>query len=190
MPRTVPEPRRYRLVDALLGLFVGLWLTVLPGFGLYSMSPETLRCKRAGSQPPECELVRRVGGFPLRVRLGSVRDATVERHDNSPRFIFNRRSAGGPSYRLRYRTASGAVDGWSGPSREPHEAIAGGLNAFLLDPSAPAFEATTGGGPGLWRLALGLLFGLGALCLINIPFATLKALRSRRRTGPAAPGRP
>lgn len=100
---------------------MGLWLTVLPGYGLYAMAPERLRCER---------------------------------------------SAGGET------------------SAE-QQAIVDGVTAFLADASATTFEATTGGGPPLRRIPLWLLFVVGALCLINIPFATAKAIRERPARGSA-----
>jgi len=176
----------YRLRDAALGLFVGLWLTGLPGFGLYAMSPETLRCARDGAEV-SCRLGRRLLGVPVRAAtLNGVRGATLEEHYSAPKFVMNRPDSGGYTYHVRYHTAAGAVDGAEGTDREEHQATVDGLLAFLADRAAPSYEHSLPAGPLLWRGALGLLFVVGVLCLVNIPFATYARLRQRARPSAAS----
>lgn len=180
-------PAAYGVKDALLGFFVGLFMGGLSGFGLYAMSAETLRCERT-ADAVDCRLGRRVLGVPVRdTRLPGVRGATVEEYYSSPRTFLpsNRQTEGGYTFHVRYETAAGAIDGAEGASRAEQAGLVAGLTAFLDDRTATAYEASLGGGPLGWRLALGVLFTVGALCLVNIPFAAVKAIRERGR-GPAA----
>ena len=186
---SVPAP--YGVKDALLGLVVGLCLGGLSGFGLYVMSAEVLRCER-GVGGVDCRLSRRVLGVPVRdTRLTGVRGASVEEYYSAPRtFPSSNRQAGGEyTYHVRYDTATGPIGGAEGTARDGHQAIVDGLRAFLDDRAAAAYEASLGGGPIGWRLALGALFVLGVLCLVNIPFATVKAVRARpSAASPPPPG--
>lgn len=178
----------YGVKDALLGLFVGLFMGGLSGFGLYAMSAETLRCARGADGGVDCVLSRRVLGVPVRdTHLAGVRDATVEEYYSSPKTspFNNRQDPGGYTYHVRYDAAAGPVEGTDAPSREAHEAIVNGLRGFLADRSASAYDASLGGGPLVWRLALGVLFVVGVLCLVNIPFAAVKAIRARAVDPPA-----
>lgn len=187
----MPPPPSYGLKDALLGLLVGLVLGGLSGFGLYAMSAETLRCER-GAGGVDCRLSRHVLGVPVRdTRLAGVRGAAVEEYYSAPRTFpaSNRQAAGGYTYHVQYDTVHGPVAGTEGPAPEGHQAIVDGLRAFLDDPAAATYDASLGGGPIGWRFALGVLFVVGALCLINIPFATVKAVRARpSAASPPPPG--
>lgn len=174
-------PAGYGVKDALLGLVVGLVLGGLSGSGLYAMSAETLRCERA-SAAVDCRLGRRVLGVPVRnTHLAGVRGATVEQYYSSPRTFpsSNRQSAGGYTFHVRYETAAGVIEGAEGSDRAGRDGLVAGLRAFLDDRTAPVYEASLGGGPIGWRLALGVLFAVGVLCLVNIPFAVVRAIRTR-----------
>lgn len=173
---------RYGVKDALLGLFVGVFMGGLSGFGLYAMSAETLRCDRGAEGGVECVLSRRIMAVPVRhTLLSGVRGATLEEYYSAPRSSpFNtRQDPGGYTYHVRYDTAAGPVDSAEGPGREAPEALVTGLRGWISDGGADTYEASLGGGPLGWRLALGVLFVVAALCLVNIPFATVKALRAR-----------
>lgn len=171
----------YGVKDALLGLIVGLVMGGLSGFGLYAMSAETLGCRRAAGRV-DCRLSRRVLGVPVRdTHLLDVRGASVQEYYSSPRTFpsSNRQAEGGYTYHVQYDTAHGPVAGAEGPVREGPQAIVDGLRGLLDDRAATTYDASLGGGPIGWRLALGVLFVVGVLCLVNIPFATVKALRAR-----------
>lgn len=181
--------RPYRVRDALLGLFVGLWLTGLPGFGLYAMSPERLRCERDGAEVI-CRLGRWVLGVPMRAAvLHGVRGATLEEYYSAPKAVFTRRDPGGVTYHLRYDTANGPFDGVEGPDRHTRQAMVDGLRTFLSGGDA-TYEHALPAGPLVWRLALALLFVVGALCLVNIPFAAFAELRRRAAPSAASPPTP
>ncbi|WP_291987858.1 hypothetical protein [Luteitalea sp.] len=173
---------RYGVRDALLGLFVGVFMGGLSGFGLYAMSAETLRCSRGVDGGVDCVLSRHILAVPVRhTRLSGVRGATLEEYYSAPRTspFNNRQDPGGFTYHVRYDTSAGLVEGAEAPGREAHEAIVNGLRGWLSDGGAATYEATLGGGPLGWRLALGVLFVVGALCLVNIPFAAVNAIRAR-----------
>ena len=171
-------PRTYGVRDALMGLFVGLWLVVLPGYGLYALAPEVLQCTRADGGSPTCQLTRRIAWMPARsTTLVGVSGATLADSYSSPKYTQGRRSEGGHTFWVQYDTAAGPVDGTGSASRQAHETVIDGLRAFLQDARAKSFEAALPGGPLIWRLALWVLLVVGALCLINIPFATVRALR-------------
>lgn len=175
------DSRPYRVRDALLGLFVGLWLVILPGFGLYALATETVGCRRTSGDVVACSVVRRVAGIPVRsLEMPSVRAVTLEREYSAPRYVLGRRNDGGSTYSVRYVSDHEAHDGIGRPAATELEPIVAGIMALIERQAAGPFEATVGGGPLLWRLALWVLFVVGVLCLVNIPFAAVAELRARR----------
>lgn len=180
-------PSSYGVKDAMLGLAVGLFMGGLSGFGLYAMSAESMGCHREAGRV-DCRLSRWVLAVPVRdARLSDVRGASVESYRSSPRTFpgSNRQVDDESTYHVRYETSTGPVTGAESPQRAEHQAIVDGVQSLLDDPTATTYDASLGGGPIGWRFALGVLFVVGALCLVNIPFATVNAIRDRSR-GPAA----
>lgn len=166
-----------------MGLAVGLVMGGLSGFGLYAMSPERVECVR-GPAGIDCRLSRHVLGVPVRdTHLRDVRAVSLDETVSAPRVFpgSNRRAEGGTTYAVRFDTATGAVYGAAGAARGEQQAIVDGLGAVLEGQGPDAYEGSLGGGPLGWRLALGILFAVGALCLINIPFAAAQARRDRRK---------
>lgn len=147
----------YGLKDALLGLFVGLFMGGLSGFGLYAMSAETLDCRREADRV-DCRLRRRVLGVPVRdTRLPDVRAASVEDYYSSPRTFpsSNRQALGGNTYHVRCETSTGPVTGAESQARAAHQAIADGVRGLLDDRAAATYQASLGGdrSAGVSRLA-------------------------------------
>lgn len=170
----------YGAKEALLGLFVGGWFLVLPGYGLYTMAPETIACARGAGAAPTCTLSRHVAGIPLRrTEVASVRGVSLGSRYSAPKQVMGRRDSGGSSFTIDLATDDRTVQSVTRSSEADLAPIVEGLTGFLDDGSASTYQATIGRGGGAWAIALWILFTLGAVFVINVPLALAKSRRGR-----------
>jgi hypothetical protein len=141
-------------------LAFSLAVMVPTGVLLYLSAAEALTCRRDAAGRPDCELTRRVAGFPVRARdLGIVNSAKRET-SSEPSSFDRRRQQHMPSFWVRYFTARGWVEGVQSHVASEHDDLVARLSTWLADPKAATFEATVGGGSTTQRYAgWGFLFG-------------------------------